>query len=95
MKLSIFSNGQTDEYKGSRNVTAGWAVISTITNKIVKSGHSMTFKLAEKNATSSMRLHQVPTGRIAATQYTKEDIDFIKSENSKYKATHKIEVVNL
>ena len=52
--IATYSNGTTDEYKGKRLVTAGWAIIKTETNEIIKSGHSMTRKLAESCAKGNM-----------------------------------------
>lgn len=54
MKQSKFSDGTTDIYKGKRNVTAGWRVVTP--NGVTLMGHSMTPELAEKTARGNMML---------------------------------------
>jgi len=52
---ATFSNGQTDTYKGKRDVTAAWAIISKATGRIIKSGHSLDAERAAKTAEGNLQ----------------------------------------
>ena len=54
MKVSKFSDGSIDEYKGRRNVKAGWAIFDSSGNR-VDCGHSLSRELAFKTARNSLR----------------------------------------
>lgn len=48
--IATFSNGYTDEYKGHRDVTAGWAIFCVKTDEVLASGHSLDRDKADKTA---------------------------------------------
>jgi len=50
MLTATFSNGTTDVYKGSRKVTAAWAIIHKATGQTLNSGHSLDAEKARKTA---------------------------------------------
>lgn len=55
MTTATFSNGQTDTYKGSRDVRAAWAIIRKADGAILKSGHSLDRAKAIKTAEGRMQ----------------------------------------
>jgi len=75
MIKTTFSNGFTDQYKGKRDVTAGWALIEKATGEIAACGHSRDRAAAEKTASatiSAMAPHRIltfPSTVLQAKQY--------------------------
>lgn len=68
-KIATFANGQTDVYKGNRDVTAAWAVVRKSDGAVIKSGHSLDRAKAAKTAEGKLQevffdrdfdLHQHP-----------------------------------
>jgi hypothetical protein len=55
IKTATFSNGTQDVYKGTRPVTAAWAIINKATGEILNSGHSLDAAKAQKTAEGSTR----------------------------------------
>lgn len=52
---ATFSNGQTDTYKGSREVKAAWAIIRKADGAIIKSGHSLDAVKAANTAEGNLQ----------------------------------------
>jgi len=61
--VATFSNGETDTYKGHRDVKAAWAIINPTTGTILNSGHSLDRARAEKTAANNVKYTGIkPTG---------------------------------
>lgn len=54
-KTTTFSDGTVDTYKGHRDITVGWALVSVATGDVVNSGHSLDADRAFKTATGNAR----------------------------------------
>ena len=52
---ATFSNGQTDAYKGAREVRAAWAIFNRATGDLILSGHSMNRQNAAKTADGKLQ----------------------------------------
>lgn len=52
---ATFSNGYTDTYKGSRDVTAAWVIVRKSDGKVLGSGHSLDAIKARKTAEGHLR----------------------------------------
>lgn len=52
---ATFSNGHTDTYKGTRPVTAAWAIIRNSDGATLASGHSLDADKARKTAEGNFR----------------------------------------
>lgn len=52
---ATFSNGQTDTYKGSRDVKAAWAIVRKSDGVVLKSGHSLDAAKAAKTAEGNLQ----------------------------------------
>ena len=100
MITATFSNGYIDTYKGSRNVTAAWALINKQSGVVVASGHSLTTSAADSTGRSTKHLPNADmqwskTWGIKEGFYTKNDIKRMEQENRDFRLAHKIEIVNL
>lgn len=62
---ATFSNGQTDAYKGAREVRAAWAIFNRATGDLILSGHSMDRQSAAK--TANTKLQHLPGARLGLT----------------------------
>ena len=99
MKTAKFSNGYEDTYKGKRDVKVGWALFRLSDDEVVASGHSLSHKAAESTAKGNMKIHydikwcESIHGKREGV--TKEDVKRMKRENSEYKASLRMEIVEL
>lgn len=94
MTTSIFSNGFKDTYKGNRNVTAAWAIFNKESGDCVVSGHSLNLKCANATGKANMTVHSIPTGRLLKF-YNKSTLAKIKTENSEFIKTNRLEVIEV
>jgi hypothetical protein len=75
-KTATFSNGTQDTYKGTRPVTAAWAIINKATGEILMSGHSLDEAKARKTAEGNSRYF--------LTRVKGEYLDGISQKPSRY-----------
>lgn len=104
-KISVFSNGHRDEYKGGRDVKAGWMLVHP--SGKIESGHSQDRATAEKTARSHGQRTRTISQREATSLYfiqkarklgfrnVKAWNDSLKAENAEYLAKCRVEVVDL
>lgn len=107
MVTATFSNGFTDTYKGTRDVTAAWAIIERDTGRVVKSGHSLTREKAAKTASSNMpKVHNTAgyaisayqkrryreTGKLLSTSQIRAKFF---AENAEHQKRYAVEIVDL
>lgn len=90
VKVARFSNGHSDEYKGKRDVKAGW-MITDSAGKVLASGHSLDREKAQRTAES----HDCTRKHYLFNRFSAREAQRRRTENAEYRATLKIEVVDV